>query len=91
MKINENQRFSSLQAYRAGNSPKDARVGMTGKTGPVKDQVVISSEAKELLVAEQTNTTKRTQNIEGLKQAVQSGTYKVNTEILAEKLLPYLM
>lgn len=88
MKINESGRLSSLQAYRAGAQSKEMKT-QAGK-GMQKDNVRISPEAKQLLEAQRTGESSRTERIEELKQSVQAGTYRVSAEKLAEKLLPYL-
>lgn len=89
MKINEPQRLSSMQAYRAGIQSKETKASLSGK-GELKDNVRISPEAMELLEAQRMSGSNRTEQIEVLKQSVQTGTYRVNPEQLAEKLLPYL-
>jgi len=88
MKINESGRLSSIQAYRAGQQAKDAKAAAS--KGVQKDNVVISAEAKELLEAQRTGNAERAERVEALKQAVQTGTYHVSADKLAEKLLPYL-
>jgi negative regulator of flagellin synthesis FlgM len=89
MKINETGRMSSIQAYRNGAPSKSAAAGQSGKSA-MKDNVNISAEAKELLEAQRTTASQPSERVEQLKQSVQSGTYQVKAELLAEKLLPYL-
>ncbi|HZG56548.1 flagellar biosynthesis anti-sigma factor FlgM [Paenibacillus sp.] len=88
MKINESGRLSSIQAYRAGLQAKDAKAA-AGK-GAQKDNVVISAEAMEMLEAQRIGGSERAERLEALKHSVQTGSYHVSTERLAEKLLPYL-
>jgi negative regulator of flagellin synthesis FlgM len=88
MKINEPGRLSSIQAYRAGLQAKDAKAAAS--KGAQKDNVVISAEALEMLEAQRTGGAERAGRIEALKQSVQTGTYEVSAERVAEKLLPYL-
>jgi negative regulator of flagellin synthesis FlgM len=89
MKINESQRLSSIQAYRAGKQSQEAKAAAGGKSAR-KDNIQISAEAKELLEAQRLNVGNRSEKLEDLKQAVQSGTYQVGADKLAERLLPYL-
>ncbi|MCI3921333.1 flagellar biosynthesis anti-sigma factor FlgM [Paenibacillus sp. TRM 82003] len=88
MKINETGRISSIQAYNKGASSKDAK--SLGGKGAAKDDVRISPEAMELLEAQRSNAGQRSERIEELKASVQSGTYSVSADKVAEKLLPYL-
>ena len=91
MKINESQRLASLQAYRAGTQPKEAVRGGKGNGVVRKDDVQISFAAKELLQEAQAgNSAERAQKLEQLRTAVQDGTYRVDAEKIAEKLLKYL-
>lgn len=89
MKINEVSRIRQVNAYRNNQQSKPS--GEQGKK--VKDEVVISSEAKELLDSQKTGAayqTVSTQRLDELKHAVQTGTYHVDAHKIAEKLLPYL-
>ncbi len=88
MKVNEPGRLSSIQAYRAGQQAKDAKAAAS--KGAQKDNVVISAEAMEMLEAQRTGGAERAERIEALKQSVQTGSYHISAERLAEKLLPYL-
>ena len=54
-----------------------------------KDQVQISSEAKEMLSTSKMEHAERSRHIQHLKQSVASGTYYVDSGKLAEKLLPF--
>ncbi|MCY9696119.1 flagellar biosynthesis anti-sigma factor FlgM [Paenibacillus alginolyticus] len=89
MKINDNQRIGAMNPYRKAGDAKAAYA--TEKKHRTKDQVEISSEAKELLDAQgSTRTEEQTRRIETLKASVASGTYFVDANRLAEKILPYL-
>jgi len=91
MKINDSQRLASLQAYRTGTQPKDAARGVKGSGVVRKDDVQISFAAKELLQEAQAGQqTDRAQKLEQLRAAVENGSYKVDAEKIAEKLLKYL-
>jgi negative regulator of flagellin synthesis FlgM len=83
MKINDIQRAGAINPYRKSN---DAKLDHTeGKKHKKKDEVNISSEAKEL----QGSTTVK-QHVEDLKQSYLTGTYYVEASKIAEKLLPYI-
>lgn len=87
MKINESQRIGAINPYRKNNEYK---IGESGRRGRQRDEINISPEAKELLGAlkggeESTQTDK----IEVLKHSVSTGTYYVDSNKLAEKLMPY--
>lgn len=89
MKINETGRLSSIQAYRnQAQAAKEAQ--QVTKSKQARDNVKISEEAKKLLETQRAQANDRTERIEQLKKQVQSGTYKVSAEKLAEKLWPFL-
>ncbi|WP_373230782.1 flagellar biosynthesis anti-sigma factor FlgM [Cohnella sp.] len=88
MKINDSQRIGAYRTYQQNN---DARTNQaSGKRR--KDEVQFSAEAMELLGAQRaiTEDPNRAQRIESLKNEVSSGTYTVDAEKLAEKLLPFV-
>lgn len=88
MKINENQRISAVNPYKKTGDTNLAQAA--GKKNKPKDQVEISAEAKELLDAQgNARTEELTRRIEELKSSVASGTYHVDSQKIAEKLLPY--
>jgi len=89
MKINESGRLYPAQAYKNVTTGK-AQGSSAGGRSMAKDNVNISPEAMELLEAQRSNSGKSSERIAELKSAVQAGTYRVNSELLAEKLLPYL-
>lgn len=89
MKINETGRLSSIQAYRnQAQAAKEAQ--QVTKSKQARDNVKISEEAKKLLETQRAQANDRTERIEQLKKQVQSGTYQVSAEKLAEKLWPFL-
>ncbi|UJF33231.1 flagellar biosynthesis anti-sigma factor FlgM [Paenibacillus hexagrammi] len=89
MKINENQRIGAVNPYKKAADAKFTQ--NVGKKDKPKDQVEISSEAKELLGAQTvTRTEDQNKRIEDLKASVAAGTYQVDAKKLAEKILPYL-
>lgn len=88
MKINENQRIGNINKYTQNNESRSVNGTEKKKR---KDEVQISSEAKELLE----NTTglessKQRKHIEELKRSVDAGTYRVDARKIADKLYPYL-
>lgn len=85
MKINDLQRIGGINPYRKDNNPKTS--DSAGKRGKQKDEVHISSEAKMLHEVQEDQRSSRIQN---LKQSVATGTYHVEAQKVAEKLLPYL-
>jgi len=89
VKVNESGRMSQIQAYRSQAQAANAKQA-SGMRGKAKDDVKISEEAMKLLETQRANASDRSEKIERLKQEVQSGTYRVSTEKLAEKLWPFL-
>jgi len=89
MKINESGRITSVNAYRNGYQNQDSRIAGKGKQANMKDNVQISPEALEMLEAERANQGDRAERLEQLRASVQNGTYRVDAEKLAEKLLPF--
>jgi negative regulator of flagellin synthesis FlgM len=89
MKINDVNRIGSVNPYR-NNTPSGNTSSVTGKGK--KDQVQISEEALKLLQSQETAAVDpaRVKQIEQLKGAVSTGTYSVDANKIAEKLLPYL-
>lgn len=89
MKINESQRIGAVNSYNKTSENRTANA--VGKKERPKDQVEISSEAKELLGAlGTTRTEEQTRRINELKDSVESGTYQVDAKKIAEKLFPYI-
>lgn len=84
MKINETQRISATQQYH-----RQYAAQRTAKPAMRKDEVSISTEAKEMLDAQsRVQDSNRSERIQNLKEAVSTGTYEVNAEKVAEKLMP---
>jgi negative regulator of flagellin synthesis FlgM len=89
MKINDSGRISSVNPYK--KTSESYASSAAGKKDKPKDQVEISSEAKELLGAQATTRTEeQVKRLEELRDSVSSGTYQVDAKKVAEKLLPYI-
>lgn len=87
MKINETGRVGAVQSYQ--RNLETHRQEQQNKTRR-KDEVSISTEAMEMLRAQESAVDPaRAEKIQSLKEKVSSGTYNVSTDKLAEKLLPY--
>ncbi|MCY9514194.1 flagellar biosynthesis anti-sigma factor FlgM [Paenibacillus apiarius] len=84
MKINETQRLGAIQYYQ-----KQQAMNHASKKPSRKDELIISTEAKEMLDAQnQVQDAGRSERLAALKQAVATGTYHVEADKIAEKLLP---
>lgn len=87
MKINEPSRIGAINSYQRNvesNQQADA------KKSRRKDEVSISPEAMKMLEEQgRTQDAGRIQRIQELKEQVNSGTYQVDSQKLAEKLAPY--
>jgi negative regulator of flagellin synthesis FlgM len=89
MKINGTNRVGAVNQYQKNHDALS--VSTTGKTGKKKDQVEISSEAKELLGTLNPSAVENSkEKIDSLKTSVAAGTYKVDARSLAEKLFPFI-
>lgn len=87
MKINETGRLGAINNYQ--RHVESQRKDMESKARR-KDEVSISSEAMELLKAQEgVQGTERSSRIEELKTLVSTGTYQVETSKLVDKLVPY--
>jgi negative regulator of flagellin synthesis FlgM len=86
MKINETQRVRSMSAYQQ----LDVKRSEGAKPAARRDEVHISQEAKELLQSAPTEAA-RLEKLEFLKEKVSAGTYRVEDQELADKLLPFLI
>lgn len=87
MKINETGRVGAINSYQ--RQLESQRKDTDSKTRR-KDEVSISTEAKELLKAQEVGSDpERAQRIEDLKSQVSSGTYQVDAGKIAEKMAPY--
>jgi negative regulator of flagellin synthesis FlgM len=86
MKINDIHRAGRIQAYQ---NQAGAGSNVVGRKPRQKDELVISSAAKELLQAS-AGSAARAEKIAELKRAVSAGTYHVDARRIADKLLPYL-
>ncbi|MEK3719077.1 flagellar biosynthesis anti-sigma factor FlgM [Paenibacillus sp. FSL H8-0034] len=89
MKINGTNRIGAVNQYQKNHDALS--VSTTGKSGKKKDQVEISSEAKELLGSLNPSKVEHSkEKIESLKNSVAAGTYKLDARTLAEKLFPFI-
>ncbi len=86
MKINDINRAGSIQSYR--NQSLGNGIAPHNK-GKARDEVHISAEAKQLLGSQEVDPI-RAGKVAKLKQAVSTGTYHIEANKVAEKLLPYL-
>lgn len=88
MKINDTARIGALNPYQRTNETQ--RTEETKKSVR-KDEVTISTEAMEMLqAANKPAESDRAARIQDLKQQVAAGTYSVDSNKIAEKLLPFL-
>jgi negative regulator of flagellin synthesis FlgM len=89
MKINETQHLRNLIAYQAN----EARPYGTHKQSTRRDELYISQEAKDILLQQNVGASDaaRAQKIEELKERVSTGTYQVDSDKLAERILPYML
>ena len=88
MKINGINRVGGTNPY-ARQDAKSAE--LKGKQGKRKDEVQISAEAQELLEARKAAYAElRSQKVQELKHSVSTGTYRVESGQIAEKLFPYI-
>lgn len=88
MKINDIQRIGAINQYRRSSDNqygKDA-----AHNAKRRDQVEISTEAKELQELQGLQGATNKERIEELKQSVSSGTYHVDARQIAEKLFPFI-
>lgn len=87
MKINETGRVGAINNYQRQVESQRKDSDLKARR---KDEVSISTEAKELLKAQETaQDPARAERIEDLKSQVSSGTYKIDAGALADKLAPY--
>lgn len=81
MKVNDINRAQGINKYQQFNQ-KDQKIK---ENIHKKDEIVISSEAKALL--EQTKELNSSNKLEQLKEQVEHGTYHVDAQLIAEKML----
>ncbi|WP_438447389.1 flagellar biosynthesis anti-sigma factor FlgM [Gorillibacterium sp. sgz5001074] len=82
MKINDSSRVGRVNPYRKS---AEAQAASSDVKKSRKDEVQISTEAKEMLSSLQGN-----KKLDELKQSVSTGTYHVDAQKIAEKLWPYM-
>lgn len=89
MKIDGSNRIGAMNQYKKNIEALSASAA--SRTGKKKDQVEISSEAKELLGTQgPSGSDKSVERIAELKSSVAAGTYKIDARTLAEKLFPFI-
>lgn len=87
MKINDTGRIGGVNPYQRNMETQRQEAQKMERR---KDEVSISSEAIEMLAAQERGTDpERAKRIQDLKQQVSSGTYHVDAGKIAEKLMPY--
>ncbi|OEH86723.1 flagellar biosynthesis anti-sigma factor FlgM [Desulfuribacillus stibiiarsenatis] len=85
MKINDLGRVGAIQAYQKANKAQGAK-----KAEAKKDELQISKAGQELLQVQKSdilNPSSRAEKVERLKEQYESGTYQVNSKVVAEKML----
>lgn len=87
MKVSQIQQIQSVQKYR---SNQERTSNAIKRKEDKEEKVEISQEAKELLQHAKGNL-ERMNKLQQLKQEIASGTYEVDVNKLAEKLLPHLL
>ncbi|WP_339060500.1 flagellar biosynthesis anti-sigma factor FlgM [Tepidibacillus marianensis] len=83
MRINDINRIQGMNPYQKANQKRDE----LKKTDAKKDQISISEEAKELLG--KTKEMTHQQKIDQIKEQINNGTYKVDSEQVAKKILDW--
>jgi len=89
MKINDIRQYGVISNYKKTGETKS--IGATGKKASQKDEVQISSDAKEL-AAQQSNpltSEERAETIKHLKEAIANKTYHVDSDLLADRMIQY--
>jgi len=84
MRINDINRIQGLNPYQKANQKREELKKLDSK----KDQISISEEAKELLG--KTKDITRQQRIDQVKEQIDNGTYKIDSEQVAKKMLDWL-
>lgn len=88
MNINNIPRINVVNTYRNQQEAKSSEI-KSDKSNQ-KDQLQISAEAKQLLGAQnKASSGTPMERVQELKQLVSTGTYHVEANNIAEKLLPY--
>ncbi|MEK3733190.1 MULTISPECIES: flagellar biosynthesis anti-sigma factor FlgM [Paenibacillus] len=87
MKINESGRLNGINSYQRNIESREAQ--HIDKKQRRKDEVSISMKAMELNAQSKVQDPERAEKVQRLKEEVESGTYQVPAERLADKLLPY--
>lgn len=88
MKINEWQRLTSTNNGRPTTN-KEKTIS-SAPSAPMKDEILLSTQAKELLESQRKAEQTRADHLETLRTAVENGTYQVDAQALAEKVWPHV-
>lgn len=87
MKINDINRIQAIQKYQLSNQQERELKQKEAK----KDQLSISNEAKVLLEQSKDVNGSSTEKIEKLKEQVENGTYQIDSQKIAEKLMKTML
>jgi negative regulator of flagellin synthesis FlgM len=89
VKINDIRQYGAISNYKKTNDQRP--VSSTGKKTSPKDEVQISTEAKQLAsqYTSHAATEERAEVIRRLKESVSNQTYQVDSELLAERMIHY--
>lgn len=91
MRIEGNQSIQSIKAYQQNRQTSSSGNKPSG-TQNTRDEVNISQEAKALLqqhTVRDVTSPERSERINQLKDAVQNGTYHVDSRQVVEKMIQY--
>jgi flagellar biosynthesis anti-sigma factor FlgM len=90
MKINDVRQYGAISNYKKSNESRSA--GSSSKKVGRKDEVQISAEAKMLAKQFSVPTTseERLETLRQLKDAIANDNYKVDTDLLAERMMQLL-
>ena len=88
MRIDDVNRAGGIQPTKRTNPYKTENTEV--KRSSNRDEVQISSEAQALMNAQAQGVGATDERLAELKKAIMNGTYQVDAEELAERILPYL-
>lgn len=87
MKINDINRIQAIQKYQLSNQQERELKQKEAK----KDQLFISNEAKVLLEQSKDTSGASTEKVERLKEQVENGTYQIDPQKIADKLMKTML